>query len=85
MTSKPKSRAPVVKVTVKSEFLRITINGVLHLSFHLKEYVGLQSWKYGDYRFCIEYSFKTTTIETWYVSETLWKLILKGLEAIHLV
>lgn len=76
---------PEILVKVVSDRLRIYINGLLHLSMSISDLVGIQAWKYGTYRFAIEYTFKTTAIETWYVERDVWEAILKGLEPIGLV
>jgi hypothetical protein len=74
-----------ISVSIKSDHLRILLDGVLHLSIDIRELVGIQSWKYGNYRFAIEYSLKTTSIETWYVAENVWKEILVGIEELRMI
>lgn len=78
-------KGPEITVKLQSDRLRIFIGGLLHVSIDIRELVAIQSWKFGDYRFSIEYTMKTTAVETWYVSREMWESILKGLDAIHLV
>lgn len=76
---------PDISVKVVSDHLRIYINGLLHISVDISELVGIQSWKFGIYRFSIEYIFKTTSIETWYTEREIWEAILRGFEPIGLI
>ena len=77
----------VAKTEVKiiSNKFRVVINDILHLSVDLSELVGIQSYKYDDCRFCIDYYLKTTQIETWYTKEEEWKAILDGISKLSLV
>lgn len=74
-----------IEVKFQCDHLRVYINDTLHLSIDTRELVGIQSYKYGDYRFAIDYNMKTTLIETWYVSESDWEEILDGLAKIALI
>ena len=74
-----------IEVKVVSDRLRVMINDTLHLSVNISELVGIQSYKYDNYRFAIDYNMKTTLIETWYVERDEWKAILDGLAALSLV
>jgi hypothetical protein len=74
-----------IDVRLIADHLRVYINDILHLSIDIRELVGIQSYKYGDYKFAIDYNMKTTLIETWYTHKEDWEKILQGLEKIELI
>lgn len=74
-----------VEVTIASDRLRVYLNDLLHLSISVADLVAIQAWKYGTYRFSIEYTLKTTSVETWYVTREIWEEVLRGLAKINLI
>jgi hypothetical protein len=54
----------------------IFINGIPHIKFLKKQYVGILSWYESDVDFRIEIYLKDTTIKTEYNSLEKWKSVL---------
>jgi hypothetical protein len=76
--------SPAIAVTLVFEHLRVTIDGILHLSLDTRELVAIQSWKY-THAYRIEYTTKTTAILCEYDRREIWESILAGLAAINLI
>lgn len=73
-----------VEVEVELAYIRILINGLLHLCVRRVPLIGIQSYKNGHKLFVIEYQTGTTMIVSEYDKEELWEEILKGLSKVPL-
>lgn len=69
------------EVVVGYDYCKVYINGLLHISFRLEKFVGLQSWlDRGKNRYYIEYTFSDDgAILTEYDTKELWEGILDEL------
>jgi len=59
---------PKTEVKIVTDKLRIYIEDILHLSLNISELIAIQSYKYNENRYCIDYYMKTTIVDTWYVN-----------------
>jgi len=70
-----------IKKTLKN--FKVYIKGLLHLTFPINEYSGIQSWSNGDdsYTYMIEYHLKSgKSILCEYEDRQLWEEILKQID-----
>lgn len=72
----------IVKIIVNN-YIKIYINGILHISIKLEDYQGMQSY-IDDFYFVIEFYTKTKTIICEYDSVIKWKKILKSIDKMRL-
>ena len=63
--------------------IKIYINSILHLAIKTDELIGIQSWVKGfdiNKKYIIEFTTKTTTIESEYDYQEKWEAILNLLD-----
>lgn len=63
-----------------NDWIKVYINGTLHLFLNKKKLSGFQSWKFGKKEWCIEFSYPNSTIFCAYDDEEKWKSILALLD-----
>ena len=68
-----------VKVELEINNLRVYVNNVIHLSFNINNFVGVQSYFVGRKHF-IDFHIKDTVIECEYTRKDLWEKILNELK-----
>lgn len=76
---------PTVTAKIVSDKLRIYIDGIIHLSIDITELVAIQAYTFNDDRWHIDFTMKTTQVETWYTTRDLWESILKAIDGFDLV
>lgn len=67
-------------IEIENLWVKIYINGYLHLLFKQDKLLGLQSYKKETNLYCIELTFATNIITTEYDSPERWSQILKLLD-----
>ncbi len=70
-----------VNVQVELTYVRILINGQLHLDIRRQHLIGIQSYKNGHKSFVIEYEYPKKVITSEYDKKEIWEAILRGLGA----
>lgn len=68
-----------VKVELEVNRFRIYVNGIIHISFNINDFVGIQSY-FIDRKCHIDFHLKDTTIEAEYTRMDLWHKILDELK-----
>lgn len=62
-------------------FIRIFINGILHVAIKRDDLVGIQSWREREGEFWIEYGFsRGQSVKCFYDTEEKWKKVLEHLQ-----
>lgn len=69
-----------IEVKLDFDSIKIVFNGSLHLHVKKSKLLGVQSWRYGDNNFFIEYIMDGNTITTEYDDVDKFKFILSKLE-----
>lgn len=67
---------PKFSITTKGAYLKIFIDGVVHVCIEQKKIVGFQSWKSGNGWYCIEFYTSKKSILLEYDNIAKWKSIL---------
>lgn len=77
-------RKGVIKYSIKvdSNQCKIYINGILHISFKVSEFIGVYTYVEGGYNkeYYIDFQFKSTILTTQYNRIDKWKAIISLLE-----
>lgn len=68
------------EIDASGNFIRIYINGVLHLMFKQDEFLGLESWIASTNLFYLEIYLRGLTIKCEYDSIEKWKSIIALIE-----
>lgn len=63
-------------ITTKGGFLKIFINGILHIAIEQNKLIGVQSWKMGSGFYIIRFYTPTRKITCEYDSYEKWEKIL---------
>lgn len=71
-----------VKIAQSFLWIKVYINGKLHLSVRKDELVGLQSWIEGEGCWCIDWELKDKTIYCEYSDIQIWSDILSEADKI---
>jgi len=71
-----------VSRTILSGFVKIYIDGLLHLSFYKNRLSGVQSWYHGPDFYAIELTLSDAVITTEYDSREKWEQILRELDQV---
>jgi hypothetical protein len=75
-----------IEVSSSDFDLLIKFDGITHLRVSLAQLVGIQSWIQGknNKKYIIEYSTKTTTIQSEYDDRNKWEQILAELDKLEI-
>jgi hypothetical protein len=68
-----------VEVKIEENNCRVYINGLIHVSFHIEQFVGIKSYIVKKHFYHIDYIMETIIIETDFKCQKLWEAILKEL------
>lgn len=75
--------APAIAVTLAFDRIKVLFGGTIHLSLRRSKLLGLQSWRYGESNYFIEFTMAGGgVITSEYDDVEKWKVILAGLDSI---
>ncbi len=63
-------------ITTTGNYVKVFINGILHLSFKYNEFIGLQAWKTSTDWYCLEIYTESKDILCEYDSLAKWTSII---------
>lgn len=74
------STIPAVNVIVKTGYLTIYLEEILHLSLYLDETFAIQSWVKDSSWYCIDYHTNNGVVYSKYDNKDTWQEILKQID-----